>query len=95
MISVRLSEEEYLTLRRLCSATGARSISDLTRDAMQVLLRGTTGDSFPGIDADELRNQMQDLHNKIEQLTVDMMSFRAETKNLWQLRKPRALRPEP
>jgi hypothetical protein len=40
MISVRLSEEEYATLLHLCSATGARSVSDFTRDAMRVLLNG-------------------------------------------------------
>ena len=40
MISVRLCEEEYATLLHLCFATGARSVSDFTRDAMRVLLNG-------------------------------------------------------
>lgn len=80
MISIRLSEEEYLSLRRLCSATGARSISDLTRDAMQMLLRGTHGEAHPVPHMDELRAQMRTLDQKIEQLTVDLTSFRAEAK---------------
>jgi hypothetical protein len=81
MISVRLSEEEYLALRRLCSATGARSISDLTRDAMQTLLRSANGNGLHDIYLDEIRTQMRDLHQKIEQLTIDMLSFKSETKN--------------
>jgi hypothetical protein len=95
MISVRLSEEEYLTLLRLCSARGARSISDLTRDAVQVLLRGANGDAFLGTYMDELRAQIQELHKKIEQLTADMSSQKAETKNLWQLRSSNVIRREP
>jgi hypothetical protein len=95
MISVRLSEEEYLTLRRLCSVTGARSISDLTRDAVQVLLRGANGDSFLGTYKDELRTQIQNLHKKVEQLTADMSSHRAETKNSSQLHNSYVIRREP
>jgi len=95
MISVRLSEEEYLTLRRLCSATGARSISDLTRDAVQALLRGANGDAVFGTYMDELRTQIQELHKKIERLTADMSSHNAETKNLGQLRNSYVVRREP
>lgn len=80
MISIRLSEEEYLSLRRLCSATGARSISDLTRDAMQMLLRGAHGEGHNAPHMDELRAQMRKLDQRIEQLTVDLTSFMAEAK---------------
>lgn len=95
MISVRLSEEEYVTLHRLCSETGARSISDLTRDAVQVLLRSANGDAFLGTYMDELRTQMQELHKKIEQLSADLSSHKAETRNLWQLRDPYEVPREP
>ncbi len=95
MISVRLSEEEYVTLHRLCSKTGARSISDLTRDAVQVLLRGTNGDAFLGTYMDELRTQMQELHKKIEQLSADLSSHKAETRNLSQSRNSYVVGPEP
>lgn len=40
MISVRLSQEEYSALRDICSLTGARSVSDVTRDAVRTVLRG-------------------------------------------------------
>ena len=35
-----MSEEEFTTLRRVCVATGARSLSDLAREAMRGLLSG-------------------------------------------------------
>jgi hypothetical protein len=44
MISVRLSEEEYAALRHLCLLTGARSVSDLTRDAMRAVLKRNSGE---------------------------------------------------
>jgi hypothetical protein len=44
MISIRLSEDEYLGLKQLCVVTGARSVSDLTRDAMRVVLNGVNRD---------------------------------------------------
>lgn len=81
MISVRLSEEEYLDLRRLCSIRGARSVSDLTRDAMRVLLNGanrsdTNRDDVLNIHVDEFRSQMKSLDRKIEQLAADITSFK-------------------
>jgi len=77
MISVRLSEEEYSALRRLCSVTGARSVSDLTRDAMRMLLNGVNrGDVF-GIPTEEFRTQMRSLDQKIEQLASEFTMFKA------------------
>ena len=77
MISVRLSEEEHSALRRLCSVTGARSVSDLTRDAMRVLLNGTNRENVLGIHVDEFRTQMRSLDRKIEQLAADISSLKA------------------
>jgi Arc/MetJ-type ribon-helix-helix transcriptional regulator len=68
MISVRLSEDEYSALRRLCSATGARSVSDFTRDAMRVLLNDSNRDKLLGIHIDEFRAEIMSLNKKIEQL---------------------------
>jgi hypothetical protein len=39
MISFRLSEDEYASLRSLCENEGARSVSDLARDAVHRLVR--------------------------------------------------------
>jgi hypothetical protein len=34
MVSIRLLDDEYQQLKQLCSAIGARSVSDLAREAM-------------------------------------------------------------
>ena len=77
MISVRLSEEEYSALRHLCSVTGARSVSDLTRDAMRVLLDGSGREKVQSIQVDEFRTQMRSLDRKIEQLAAEITTFKA------------------
>ena len=68
MISIRLSEEEYLGLKRLCAITGARSVSDLARDAMSVLLKGGQGGDGLGARMDEFRTQMRAIERKIDDL---------------------------
>jgi len=67
MVSIRLSEDEYLALRERCSSTGARSVSDLTRDAMRALLSGTTREEVLHIRMEELRDQMNRLGRRIEE----------------------------
>ena len=39
MVTFRLSEEEYANLRSLCETGGARSVSDLARDAVSRLMQ--------------------------------------------------------
>ena len=77
-ISVRLSEEEYWALRRLCSVTGARSVSDLTRNAMRGLLDGLDREEMRGISIDEFRAQMKSLDRKIEKLAAEVTSIAAD-----------------
>jgi len=72
MISVRLSEEEYLALRRLCSVTGARSVSDLTRDAMRVFVNGLNRENLLGMDIQEFRDHMMNLDKKVESLEAEI-----------------------
>jgi len=78
MISVRLSEEEYSALRRLCAVTGARSVSDLTRDAMRVLLNGVHHDASPGNPVEEFRAQVRNLDRKVEQLEAELTMFKSD-----------------
>jgi hypothetical protein len=68
MISIRLSEERYLGLKRMCAMTGARSVSDLVRDAMSVLLKDGAGADGLGARMDEFRTQMLALERKIDDL---------------------------
>jgi hypothetical protein len=76
-ISVRLSEEEYLSLRRLCSVSGARSVSDLTRNAMRVALNGSSREDVFVDRLDEFRTQLKRLDRKIEQLAARFESMKA------------------
>lgn len=69
-ISIRLSEEEFLTLKQLCSVTGARSVSDLTRDAMRMILNGANRDDVITLRLDELRTQLKHLDRKIDGLAT-------------------------
>jgi hypothetical protein len=72
MISVRLSEEEYLALRRLCTLTGARSVSDLTRDAVREFVNGLSRANLFGMDIIEFRDHMMDLDKKVEHLEAEI-----------------------
>jgi hypothetical protein len=72
MISVRLSEDEYLGLKRQCAITGARSVSHLAREAMGVLLKGGQGVDGLGARMDEFRTQMLAIERKIDDLPSRM-----------------------
>ncbi len=73
MISVRLSEDEYTALRNLCVLTGARSVSDFTRDAMRSVLKRTNRDELFGSNLAELRAGVKTLEKKVEQLEAKIM----------------------
>jgi hypothetical protein len=78
MISVRLSEEEYAALRHLCSLTGARSVSDLTRDAMRTVIKRASRDESSSDSLEEFRAGMKSLEKKVEQLEAKIMHSKSE-----------------
>lgn len=78
MISVRLSEEEYTALKNLCSLTGARSVSDLTRDAMRTVLTRVSREDPFGSNLEEVRTGMKNLEKKVEQLEAEIMLFKSD-----------------
>jgi Arc/MetJ-type ribon-helix-helix transcriptional regulator len=78
MISVRLSEEEYSALKRLCLADGARSVSDLTRDAMRALLNGASRRDGFGAHMDEFRTEIRTLNKTIEQLAATVATLKTD-----------------
>jgi hypothetical protein len=80
MISVRLSEDEYCALLRLRSEVGARSLSDLTRDAMRALLNGQTREDILGSSMEEFRAQINNLDRKIEELTARLRPHNPDRK---------------
>jgi Arc/MetJ-type ribon-helix-helix transcriptional regulator len=75
-ISVRLSEEEYSSLRRLCFATAEGNVSDLTRRAVRELLSGTSREDALRSDLDEFRDQMRRLDQRIEQLAAEFSTLK-------------------
>jgi len=81
MISVRLSEEEYAALRDLCSITGARSVSDITRDAMRVLLSGPNRETVLGYPSGAWHAHMRSLEARIEQLASEITTLKANLTN--------------
>ena len=80
-ISIRLSEEEYVGLKRLCIVTGARSVSDLTRDAMRVVLSGVNKDDVLGFRMDEFRSMLKSLDRKIDELAAGIGTPRTDREN--------------
>jgi hypothetical protein len=76
-ISIRLSEEEYVALRQLCAVTCARSVSDLIRNAMHVLLNGANREDVLGLRVDEIRAQLKSIDRKVGQLAAKASPFSA------------------
>ena len=82
IVSIRMSEEEFSTLRRICVATGARSVSDLAREAMRGLLNGAKQESSGDGSHNQYSAQMRSLEQKVDQLSAEVALFKAD-RNLW------------
>jgi len=73
-----MSEEEFSALRRICVATGARSVSDLAREAMRRLFDGENHEGAEAPTRSEYYSQMKDLEQKVEKLSAEIALFRAD-----------------
>jgi hypothetical protein len=69
-ISVRLSDDEYIALQRLCVMTGARSVSDLTRDALLSLIAGRLRDGDFGRTLETIYVMVKSLDRKMDDLAA-------------------------
>ena len=69
MVSFRLSEEEYESLRDICLTAGARSLSDIARDAVHRLI-GNGGE------------QKKDLESQLRLLSERMDAIDQEVRRL-------------
>jgi hypothetical protein len=58
--------------------TGARSVSDLTRDSMRVLLNGANREDNSGMNMDEFRSEIRNLNKKLEQLAAEIATSKAD-----------------
>ena len=70
IISLRLSEDEYVSLKRLCSISGARSISDLIRDSIQIILDRPKADDVLTLRMDEFRGALKRLERKVDKVVL-------------------------
>ena len=75
---MRLSEEEFATFQRLCVSTGARSISDLARIAMQEILERVPLEGTPLESSGEYHAQIRSLERKVEELAAELALFKAQ-----------------
>jgi polyhydroxyalkanoate synthesis regulator phasin len=66
MISVRLSDDEFVKVKEACSATGARSISDLARDAIRRIMAGAQAPREAS--EESLSARVEDLDRKVNHL---------------------------
>ena len=66
MISFRVSEDEYVGLKNLCINKGARSVSDMARDAVHRLMNNH---SWPN---NQLEFVVQVLQVRIEALDIEV-----------------------
>ncbi|MGH9343792.1 MAG: hypothetical protein ACRD19_08530 [Terriglobia bacterium] len=76
-IGVRLSEDEFVTLRELCVATGARSVSDLLRNAMYDVLESVDRKKAPASKSAKHSVQIMRLELKVEELAGELASLKA------------------
>lgn len=75
MLSIRLSDEEFRQLKGLCEMRGARSISDLAREAMLQLAaipRGNTAGSSVISRIDDLDVRLASLQFEVTRLTSQL-----------------------
>lgn len=74
-ICVRLSEEEYIAMTNLCQITGARSVSDLTRDAMSDFLEGADPGQSLGNRLETFSSQLEALNRKVTEIADWIQSY--------------------
>jgi uncharacterized small protein (DUF1192 family) len=77
-IGVRLSEEEFVALQRLCISSGARSVSDFARKAMQDFLERTEGKHGSALEESEYMAQLKNLEHRVGELAAELARFKAQ-----------------
>jgi hypothetical protein len=78
MISVRLSKDECSMLRRLCIASGARSMSEFARTAMLALLKDTHRDEASGLRPQGSSSEITYLQQRIDKLAEEVANLKAQ-----------------
>jgi hypothetical protein len=69
IVTFRVSAEEYRRLCEACAAQGVRSVSELARAAMQLLIAGNSVTVTLHDEVKELRTRVQYLSTELERLS--------------------------
>jgi len=72
MISFRVSEDEYAGLKNLCVDKGARSVSDMARDAVHRLIFNHSWPNNQAWPNHQLETVIQVLQGRIEALDLEV-----------------------
>lgn len=75
-IGVRLSEEEYATLEKFCVESGARSISDLARNAIWSFVNRANQESTLTSTVNQNVAHVKDLEERIARLSAEIALLR-------------------
>jgi Arc/MetJ-type ribon-helix-helix transcriptional regulator len=70
MVSIRLSDDEYRRLKEMTQAQGARSVSDVARTAMQLMLAAHEGEATIESRVQELDGRVSVLGDEVERLSL-------------------------
>ncbi len=67
MISFRLTTDEYNEIRKLCFAHGVRSVSEMARTAIHLLLREPTR-----VQGENVESRLSDLEGRLRILALEL-----------------------
>lgn len=81
-IAVRLSEEEHTTLERFCLESGARSISDLARNAISSFVNQASQESTLLASLNQNSTQVKELQARLELLAVELATIKSGMQQL-------------
>lgn len=76
IVNFRLTEDEYQTLQKACSSTGARSISDYTRSVLLGALPDETGVQRP-----DMWRRISQLETRVVALSAAIRAIEAVLPN--------------
>lgn len=79
-IGIRLSEEEYSALEKFCVESGARSLSDLARNAICSFVNHANQESALASAVSAHSAQVKRLEQRMEQLTSEIALLKAGNK---------------
>jgi hypothetical protein len=76
-LGVRLSSEEYAALERWCAENGARSLSDLARNALLNHVNYVSREGLTTASASQHSTKVNQLEEKLETLAAELASLKS------------------